>query len=254
GKPAAIAHIAKEQGMQGWSEDRWTELRAVYYGMCARIDHQFGLVVSALKEAGLYDDTAMFFFSDHGDFTGDYGVVQKFNNQMCDVLSRVPFLVKPPANHAVKPRVSDALVELVDLPATVFEMTGIKPDYHQFGKSLLPVLKGESNEHRDAVFCQGGRLKGESLNDVFEFQKRGKTSEYWTTNVVCTSDDNATHGPASGKATMCRTREYKYVHRLLKQTNCMTLKAILAKRKIVLMTQPLQRFKHNLKTAQCVST
>ena len=33
--------IYERQGMQGWSEERFNELRAVYYGMCARVDAQF---------------------------------------------------------------------------------------------------------------------------------------------------------------------------------------------------------------------
>jgi arylsulfatase A-like enzyme len=34
------------------------------------------LIRDALKQAGMWDDTAFFFFSDHGDFTGDYGLVE----------------------------------------------------------------------------------------------------------------------------------------------------------------------------------
>ena len=71
GKPALLRGIAERQNLNGWTEDRWAELRATYYGMCARVDDQFGRVMQALRAAGLYDDTAVFFFSDHGDFTGD---------------------------------------------------------------------------------------------------------------------------------------------------------------------------------------
>ena len=47
----------------------------------------------ALRDApGLYDDTAIFFFSDHGDFTGDYGLVEKTQNTFEDCLTRVPFI------------------------------------------------------------------------------------------------------------------------------------------------------------------
>ncbi len=42
GKPSLLKGICEGQGLQGWTEERWTELRAVYYGMCARADHQFG--------------------------------------------------------------------------------------------------------------------------------------------------------------------------------------------------------------------
>jgi arylsulfatase A-like enzyme len=119
------------------------------------------MIMDALRRKGVYDDTAVFFFADHGDFTGDYGVVQKADNVFPDCLTRVPFVIKPPACLPVRPRVSDALVELVDFPATVEAMTGIAPGHTHFGKSLIPVLSGQTDEHRDAVFCEGGRRYGE---------------------------------------------------------------------------------------------
>ena len=72
----------------------------------------------------MYDDTALFFFSDHGDFTGDYGLVEKTQNTFSDCLTRVPLIIKPPAGVPIRPGVRDALVELIDMPATVEALTG----------------------------------------------------------------------------------------------------------------------------------
>ncbi len=207
GKPSLLRGIRERQNLQGWTEARWTELRATYYGMCARVDHQLGLVLQALREAGLYDDTAMFFFPDHGDFTGDYGLVEKTQNTFEDVLTRVPFVVKPPRGVAVRPRVSEALVELVDFPATVFDLTGIQPGYTHFGRSLLPVLAGQE-EHRDAVFCEGGRLEGE--DHCREGDAKPPAENHYWPRVGLQWDSHVAHS----KAVMCRTRHYKYVRRL----------------------------------------
>ncbi len=108
-KASILEAIHAAQHLEEWSEERWTELRAVYHGMCARLDYQFGLLVAALKEAGLYDDTAIFVFADHGDYTGDFGIVEKTQNTFEDALSRVPFVIKPPKDVPVAPRVSEAL-------------------------------------------------------------------------------------------------------------------------------------------------
>ena len=211
GKPSLLRGIHERQNMSGWTEDRWDELRATYYGMCSRVDHQFGMVVDALKEAGIYDDTALFFFSDHGDFTGDYGLVEKTQNTFEDCLTRVPFLVKPPEDVRVEPRTSNALVELVDFPATVFDLCNIDPEHTHFGRSLLPLVAGETEEHRDAVFCEGGRLHGE--RQAMELESN-QTPEglYWPRVGLQSSE-----GPEHTKATMCRTREYKYVRRLYEE-------------------------------------
>jgi arylsulfatase A-like enzyme len=213
GKPSLLRGIWQRQGLQGWSEERWTELRATYYGMCVRLDHQFGLLMQALQEAGLYDDTAVFCFADHGDFTGDYGLVEKTQNTFEDCLSRVPFLIKPPAWVPVQPRVSDALVELIDFPATVEALAGIEPGHTHFGRSLLPLLAGETDTHRDAVFCEGGRLHGERhCMELESADSQVPTGLYWPRVNLQTSE-----GPEHTKAVMRRTRDYKYVRRLYEQ-------------------------------------
>lgn len=210
GKPSILKGIFERTRMQSWTEERWTELRATYYGMCARLDHQFGMLMDALKEAGIYDDTAVFMFGDHGDFTGDYGLVEKTQNTFEDVLSRVPFVIKPPASVGVKPRVNDALVELTDFSATVFDLAGMEPGYTQFGRSLLPLLRGETDEHRDAVFCEGGRLHGETHCMELESKSfQNPEGIYWPRLSLQRSE-----GPEHTKAVMCRTKGWKYVRRL----------------------------------------
>lgn len=216
GKPGILKGISQGQGLQGWTEERWDELRATYYGMCSRVDSQFGLVLEALREAGIYDDTAVFFFSDHGDFTGDFGLVEKTQNTFEDCLTRVPFIVKPPASRKVKPGVRDALVELIDFPATVEDFTGIAPAHTHFGRSLGPIVAGERSEHRDAVFCEGGRLHGETQAMELESTSSGGLEVshglYWPRLKLQREE-----GPEHTKAVMCRTRRYKYVRRVYEQ-------------------------------------
>lgn len=215
GKCSLMKGLAEGQQMGGWTEERWSELRATYYGMCARLDEHFGMLMDTLRKTDTYDDTAVILFSDHGDFTGDYGLVEKAQNTFEDCLSRVPFIVKPPKDIPVKPRVSPALVELVDLSETVYELSGIDPDYDRFGKSVVPLLAGESDAHRDAVFCEGGRLLGEvqamERESLLKYSPEAP-SLYWPRMKLQTSDDGP--HPYHGKAAMCRTATHKYVRRL----------------------------------------
>ncbi|MCY4062024.1 MAG: sulfatase-like hydrolase/transferase [Chloroflexi bacterium] len=209
-KPSLVAGIYERQGLQGWSEERFNELRAVYYGMCARADAQFGMVVDALKASGIYDDSAIFFFSDHGDFTGDYGLVEKTQNTFEDCLTRVPLIVKPPAAVRIEPGIREQLVELIDFSATAYEWAGIEPGYDHFGRSLTSLIGGAEEEHRDAVFCEGGRLIGEEQameKDSPSFYD--PAGLYWP-RVQLQGSEAGEHS----KATMCRTRDYKYVRRL----------------------------------------
>jgi arylsulfatase A-like enzyme len=210
-KPSLLKGIYERQHLQEWTEDRWSELRTTYYGMCARLDHQFGLIVKALKKENYYDNSGIFLFSDHGDFTGDYGLVEKTQNTFEDCLTKIPFIIKPPRNINVKSRVSDALVELVDFSETVYALTGINPSYSRFGKNLIPLLRGETEKNRDAVFCEGGRLFGEEQAMELESMAHSNSNNlYWPRVSLQTTDE----GPYHGKAVMCRTKDFKYVRRL----------------------------------------
>ena len=210
-KPSLLKGIYERQNLQNWTEVQWNELRASYFGMISRLDHQFGLFIEKLKEKGYYDDSAVFFFSDHGDFTGDYGLVEKTQNTFEDCLTRIPLIIKPPSAINVEPRVCDALVELVDFSETVFALASITPNYSRFGKSLIPLLQGKTESHRDAVFCEGGRLYGEKHAMELESPSNLKPSGlYWPRVGLQTTDDKPYHS----KATMCRTKEFKYVYRL----------------------------------------
>lgn len=209
-KPSLLRGLRALQNLRGWSDARWRELRATYYGMCARVDHQLGMVLQALKVTGQYDNTAIFIFADHGDFAGDYGLVEKTQNTLEDCLSRVPFVIKPSKDIPVQPRVSEALVELIDFPATVEALTGIAPGHNHFGRTLLPLLTGKTDEHRDAVFCEGGRLREEmhcsELGGEFTVEPAGL--------YYCRQKMQVEDWPAHGKAAMCRTLDYKYVRRI----------------------------------------
>ena len=151
----------------------------------------------------------MFFFSDHGDFTGDYGLVEKAQNTFEDVLTNVPLLVKPPKDVPVRPRASGALVELIDVPATIEALAGLTPAHTHFGRSLLPLVAGETDEHRDAVFCEGGRLEGEA--HASERESKGADDP---ANLYWPRVNLQKKVPEHTKAVMCRTRTHKYVRRL----------------------------------------
>lgn len=209
-KPAIMKALFESYNMSGWSEERWTELRATYYGMCARVDHLVGMVVEALRQKGIWDDTLFVFLSDHGDYAGDYGLVDINQNTFEDSLTRVPFIIKPPVGIKVKPGVRDALVELLDLVATVEEVTGVSLNADHYSRSLIPLIRAETDSHRDAVFCEGGRRRGEMQCMELEVSAAlNPTGQYWPRLHIQRSN-----GPEHTKAVMCRTRRFKYVRRL----------------------------------------
>lgn len=214
-KPSMLKGIASKQNLAIWGEDNIQELRATYLAMVSRFDHQFGMVKNKLKECGFYDNTSIFVFSDHGDYTGDYAIAEKVQNCFEDPIVNVPLIVKPAKQFTCKPRISNALVELVDITETVCAMTDVKCEYVQFGKSMLDTLAG-NEVHKDAVFSEGGRIHGE----IWAMEKgHGPQSAYWPR--LSTQE---MEGPEHTKAVMMRMGDLKYVYRLYEKDELYDLK------------------------------
>lgn len=211
GKPAIEAAIRANQNLGQMTEQDWDEVRGCYLGMCSKVDHMFRKLCEALKEAGEYDNSAIFFFADHGDYTGDHGIAEKAQNAFEDCLVRVPLLIKPPKGCDVDPGITDSLVELVDFYATAMDFAGVRPSHSHFGKSLRPVLSDRATPNRSFACCEGGRLADEMHCDEFHdaaHRNMNRYNPYWPR--ISAQTDPVAHG----KGVMLRTERYKYVARL----------------------------------------
>lgn len=125
-------------------------LRKGYYGAVSYTDHNIGTVLDHLKAKGIYDDTVVVVWGDHGWSLGEHNLWEKkslFEND-----ARVPLIVKAPGIAAAKGAHTRALAETVDIYPTVVELAGLQlpakgasvtddPDADLGGQSLVPVLK-----------------------------------------------------------------------------------------------------------------
>jgi arylsulfatase A-like enzyme len=214
GKPAMLQGLRDRLGVAAWKENRFDKLRSVYLAMCAKVDDLTGQVIRTLKDEKIWDNTALFFFSDHGDYTGDYGVVEKSQNTFEDCLVRVPLIIKPPAGVSVDPGTSIAMTELIDFYATALDVGGIKSSHTHFGKSLMPILNDRNTLNRDFVTCEGGRL-------LEEIHYTGNNSDNFLSKIndeyVPRNSLQAEETGVHTKATMIRTADYKYTKRLYEE-------------------------------------
>ncbi len=102
---------------------------AGYYAMIENLDDNLGRVVSALREEGLYDDTHIVFFSDHGDMHGSHGQFRK--TAPWEESIRVPCVVGGGRRYEMKSGTrSDAPINHVDMAPTALGLCGIEvPDW-----------------------------------------------------------------------------------------------------------------------------
>lgn len=126
------------EGFPDLPEDAATvrQLRALYFGLAAEVDHHVGRVVRWLKETGRWDDTILILTSDHGEMLGDHGVWGKGSYH--DASFHVPLLIRVPG-HA--PRRIEGMTESVDVMPTVLELVDHPVPHSVNGVSLVPALK-----------------------------------------------------------------------------------------------------------------
>jgi len=124
-----------------WSDQKYKEVIAAYYGQISMIDHYLEKMFEKLKEQGVWDNTWIIFLADHGDFNGSYGTF--FKGEMYDTSVKIPLIIKPPAGHGMK-GIRDELVNSIDLYGTILDIAGDKDWRHlpqMESKSLLSLIQ-----------------------------------------------------------------------------------------------------------------
>jgi len=121
-----------------------------YYALVTIIDEQIGRVLEHLGEEGELENTVIVYVSDHGDFAGEHGLMQK-NFGIYESIHRIPFILVYPGCPAGR-EVSE-LVESVDLYPTLCQLMDLEVPEGVEGKSLIPVIE-EGAAGKDAAICE----------------------------------------------------------------------------------------------------
>ncbi|MDO5729025.1 MAG: sulfatase-like hydrolase/transferase [Actinomycetaceae bacterium] len=194
-KPPIQENYSVYWSTQCFTRDEWKKLTAVYWGYVAMIDHEIGLIREEVERLGLADSTSIFFTADHGEFTGCHRLNDK-GPMMYDDIYRIPFFAHiPGVTHS---GTNDAFVSLIDLPATVMDLTGCDSAKVIDGRSILDLIReGEIEDWRDDMVLEfhghhfplqqrGLRTRDfqltispESLNELYDL----RTDPYQMVNV-----------------------------------------------------------------------
>jgi len=153
-KPDFHRLIRKYRGLDQLPEEFFRRMNAVYLGMISFTDWLLGELMAVMEEKGLFENTVLLVSSDHGDWAGDFGLVEKWPSDYSDPITRVPLIVKAPGNKAG--HVVEGPVEMFDLMASVMEMAGLETEHTHFAKSFVPQLGGEAEDKERLVFAEGG--------------------------------------------------------------------------------------------------
>lgn len=123
------------------------EVMAGYMTSASIMDRSAGIVIDAIEEAGLRQDTLVIFTTDHG---------LPFPMMKCNLYDTgigVALMLRTPDGLRVGDA-EDALVSHEDLFPTICELAGLPaPEWLQ-GRSLVPLLRKETDRIRDEIFAE----------------------------------------------------------------------------------------------------
>lgn len=124
-----------------------------YMGLVKQIDDHLGRLFAFMEERGLMDNTLIVFTADHGDYLGDHWLGEK--EFMFEQGVRIPLIISDPSAPRTHGKVSDALVEAIDVLPTFLDTMGVPiPEHILEGKSLRPILDGQVEKIRDVAISE----------------------------------------------------------------------------------------------------
>lgn len=128
----------------------WREQLPDYLGQCHNLDENVGRLVDELKRQGIYEDTVIFYTSDHGSHFCTRN--SEYKRSCHDDSLHVPFIAKGgifDGGHVVK-----ALTSLIDIAPTLLESAGIPAPEAMRGTPMQRLLEQPGKPIHDAVFVQ----------------------------------------------------------------------------------------------------
>ncbi|MGY6647756.1 sulfatase-like hydrolase/transferase [Wenyingzhuangia sp. IMCC45574] len=117
------------------------------------IDRMVGNLRAKLKELKLHKNTVIIFTSDHGLFMGEQGLGGK---SLCyEKTTHVPMIVfNPELKKKYRGQKNNALVQSIDVAATILALGNVEQPKEFQGKNLLPLLTDRKAEVREYVFTE----------------------------------------------------------------------------------------------------
>ena len=143
-----------------WSDDQWRLHRWTYCRLTEMVDEQIGIVLDALRGAGLEDNTLIVFTSDHGDMDSAHKLEHK--SILYEEAVHIPFVMSFPGRIPKRAVDNTHLVSNgLDLLPTLCDYAGIEAPAGLPGRSVRPLAEGKAvAQWRDFIVSESeaGRM------------------------------------------------------------------------------------------------
>ena len=149
--PFQFDHLTvRDENLTGWPRrpEVIQMILSDYYALITHLDGQIAKILNTLKETGQYDNTIIVYAADNGLAVGSHGLLGK--QSLYEHSSKVPMIIKGPG--VPKDQELDAFAYIHDLYPTLADLAGLPNPQDVDGQSLVPVIQGEIDGVRDALF------------------------------------------------------------------------------------------------------
>jgi arylsulfatase len=149
-------------GISTATEEGMRRLRANYFGNVKLVDDMLGVILGAIDDAGLKNDTIVVFTSEHGDMIGTHGMIEM--RTPYEEAAQVPLFIRIPWLADSQTTVPGNFSQ-IDFVPTLLELLGQEiPDYLQ-GESRAAVLSGDADLLANDVVVQHNGVGDRDLAD-----------------------------------------------------------------------------------------
>ncbi|SHH60343.1 sulfatase family protein [Clostridium grantii] len=150
--PKIGEHEEVSEVLKHISDEEWKKIKAYYYAFAAHVDECVGNILNTLKEKKLDEDTIVIFTSDHGEYLGDHGRIQK-GMPGHDCITNVPLIIRYPK--AIKENtIVEEIVEAVDVVPTILDFCGVQIPRQIQGKTFKELVTGKKKFHKEDAFTE----------------------------------------------------------------------------------------------------
>ena len=139
---------------------------ALYYSSVRRADDAVGAILQALDKSGHADDTIVMFLSDHG-MPLPFAKTQLYHHS-----TWTPWIIRWPGVTRAGSVNNRDMISAVDMLPTMLQMAGIESPAGLDGASFVPVIKGQEQQGRDAVFKVYNENAGGNRHPIRGLQTR----------------------------------------------------------------------------------
>lgn len=145
------AHVEIEDAVKSTSkpsQEDWAHLRGLYDAEIEYWDTEFGRILGELEAAGIAKNTVITVLADHGEAFYEHENI--FHGHLYQENIHVPVIMRGPG---VKTGRMKGYAQIVDVPPTLAEISGVSKGKSWMGKSMLAAMGGGVG-HTEPVYSE----------------------------------------------------------------------------------------------------